>query len=230
MHAHDHSRVSYHHWGVLSIPIASFISNKWIISSFYIRNISFSSIYIPPIALLSFIFRPLKGGEDFLTILSRFNFLFVEAEKRRPVSILGDCTCYLYRDRVFSAGILEQSMGARNRVAYKPTSLCSLARRASTTIPFLAPIDCSKIPARGWMFLCYPLPLWWNVPIVSYNTFSCHSQLNVPLLSWAPVLCWHAPSLFTASIDSLHGQPPCEYWPKFAASFFQGYYDITYLV
>ncbi len=52
--------------------------------------------------------------------------------------------------RPCSAGILEQSMGARNRVvvpAHQP--ICSLSGRCDNPIPtrFLAPTDCSKIPA-----------------------------------------------------------------------------------
>ncbi len=51
------------------------------------------------------------------------------------------------------AGVLEQSMWARNRVgtalSYRPASLCSLAGQYDNPIPtrFLAHIDCSKIPA-----------------------------------------------------------------------------------
>ncbi len=55
--------------------------------------------------------------------------------------------------RKFFAGILEQSMGAKNRVGTelsdRPASLYSLAGRYDNPFPtrFLAPIDCSKIPA-----------------------------------------------------------------------------------
>jgi hypothetical protein len=51
-----------------------------------------------------------------------------------------------------SANILEQSMGARNRVgnelSYRPAGLCSLAGQYDNPIPtrFLASIDFSKIP------------------------------------------------------------------------------------
>jgi hypothetical protein len=52
-----------------------------------------------------------------------------------------------------SAGILEQSAGARNRVgiglSYRPTSLHRLAGRYDNSVHtlFLPPIDCSKLPA-----------------------------------------------------------------------------------
>jgi hypothetical protein len=47
------------------------------------------------------------------------------------------------------AGILEQSIGTRNRVVVLPASLCILAGCYDNLIPtlFLAPIDCLKIPA-----------------------------------------------------------------------------------
>jgi hypothetical protein len=54
----------------------------------------------------------------------------------------------------FSAGILEQFLGSRNRVrnelSYRPVSLCRLAGWYDNLIPprFLAPIDYSKIPAQ----------------------------------------------------------------------------------
>jgi hypothetical protein len=51
-----------------------------------------------------------------------------------------------------SAGILEQSMGARNRegigLSYRLARLHRLAGRYNISVPtrFLAPIDCSKMP------------------------------------------------------------------------------------
>jgi len=54
----------------------------------------------------------------------------------------------------FSAGILEQSLGSRNRVgnelSYRPVSLYWLAGWHGNLIPprFLAPIDYSKIQAQ----------------------------------------------------------------------------------
>jgi hypothetical protein len=59
------------------------------------------------------------------------------------------------RNWFLGSGILEQSMGARNRVGTElsyllSSSLCSLAARYVNPIPtrrFLAPINCYKIPA-----------------------------------------------------------------------------------
>jgi hypothetical protein len=54
-----------------------------------------------------------------------------------------------------SAGILEQSTGARNRVgiglSYRPAGLHRLEDRYYNSVPtcFLAHIDCYKIPALG---------------------------------------------------------------------------------
>jgi hypothetical protein len=53
------------------------------------------------------------------------------------------------------AGILEQSMGARNRVgiglSYRPAMLHKLTGRCDNSVPtrFLAPVGCSKIPAQS---------------------------------------------------------------------------------
>jgi hypothetical protein len=59
----------------------------------------------------------------------------------------------IYEQDVDSAGILEQSMWATNRegtkLSYRPAKQCCLAGRYDKPIPiwFLAPLDCSKIPA-----------------------------------------------------------------------------------
>jgi hypothetical protein len=53
-------------------------------------------------------------------------------------------------------GILKQSMEVRVVIglSYRPASLCLLVGRYDNPIPsrFLAPIDCSKIPAQGLNF------------------------------------------------------------------------------
>jgi hypothetical protein len=76
---------------------------------------------------------------------------------------IGRCTCVMYNwgtsmysrccKILTSAGILEQSMGARSRggigLSYRPARLHRRAGRCDNSVPtrFLAPIDCSKIPA-----------------------------------------------------------------------------------
>ncbi len=66
---------------------------------------------------------------------------------------------------LYWVSILEQSMGARNRegigLSYRPAKLHRLAGRYYNPIPtqFLAPIDCSEIPA----LLLFGLPEQQNI-------------------------------------------------------------------
>ncbi len=76
---------------------------------------------------------------------------------RPPSTVTSTPTSLPGKEGQFSAGPLEQSMGARNRVgiglSYGPAMLHRLAGRYDNSVPtrFLTPVDCSKIPAQNFL-------------------------------------------------------------------------------
>jgi len=89
---------------------------------------------------------PQVGKELYLK--ERKDFLALKGTRKKSLAF-----CKKGKKFQICARILEQSMGARNRVgtalSYRHASLCSLAGRYDNPIPtrFLAHIDCFKIPA-----------------------------------------------------------------------------------
>ncbi len=85
----------------------------------------------------------------------QFRTIYVSQEPSRNRVVVPACQCWNFK----------QSMGLGTEFSHPPASLCSLAARYGNFIStqFLAPIDCSKIPALAT----------WLVELISWNPSLC---------------------------------------------------------